>query len=196
MNAIETKWNKIYTKSDYNNTQIASVLAEHKLLLPKKGRALDLACGLGANALCLAEYGLETYALDISSIAIEKLQQHALKQGLKIHCQQQNIEQQPLAKNYFDVIIVSRFLNRALSNQIMAALKHQGLLFYQTFTQNKITNAPPNNPNYLLAENELLTLFSPLKILYYQEYGLVGNQEYGNRNEALYIGQKITEIEK
>ena len=167
------------------------MLAEHQSLLPKKGSSLDLACGLGENALFLAEHGLKTYAFDISSVAIKKLQQQALQRKLVVHCQQQDIEKTPLAKNKFDVIVVSRFLSRDLSCEIMNALKLGGLLFYQTFTQAKISKTPPNNPNYLLAENELLHLFSPLKIRYYQEYALVGEQSSGNRDEALFIGQKI-----
>jgi len=185
------RWDKIYSKADYDKTQAATVLAEHQLLLPKKGCGLDLACGLGENALLLAEYGLETYAFDISSVAIKKLQQQALQRKLVIHCQQQDIEKTPLAKNKFDVIVVSRFLSRDLSCEIMNALKLGGLLFYQTFTQAKISKTPPNNPNYLLAENELLHLFSSLKIRYYQEYALVGERSSGNRDEALFIGQKI-----
>ncbi len=185
------KWDKIYTDVDYDKTQVATVLAAHQSLLPKKGCGLDLACGLGENALLLAEHGLETYAFDISSVALNKLQQQALQRKLVVHCQQQDVENIPLAKNKFDVIIVSRFLNRDLSCVIMDALKVKGLLFYQTFTQAKISNTPPNNPNYLLAENELLRLFSPLKIRYYQEYALAGEQSDGNRDEALFIGQKI-----
>jgi SAM-dependent methyltransferase len=188
---IKMKWDKIYTNSDYENTQVATVLAAHQSLLPKKGCGLDLACGLGGNALLLAEQGLETYALDISSVALNKLQQQARQRNLIVHCQQQDVENIPLAKNKFDVIVVSRFLNRDLSCEIINALKLKGLLFYQTFTQAKINKTPPNNPNYLLAENELLRLFSPLKIRYYQEYALVGEQNEGNRDEALFIGQKI-----
>ncbi len=185
------KWDKIYNKANYENVQAATVLIEHQSLLPKKGCGLDLACGLGANALLLAKHGLETYAVDISSIAIKKLKQQAWQQKQLIHCQQQDLEQINLAKNKFDVIVVSRFLNRDLSCEIMNALKSGGLLFYQTFTQAKISNTPPNNPDYLLAENELLHLFSPLKVRYYQEYALAGEQNEGNRDEALFIGQKI-----
>jgi SAM-dependent methyltransferase len=185
------KWDKIYSEANYDKAQAATVLREHQLLLPKKGCGLDLACGLGANALLLAEQGLDTYAFDLSSIAVKKLQQQALQRKLVLHCQQQDIENTPLAKNKFDVIVVSRFLSRDLSCEIMEALKLGGLLFYQTFTQAKISNASPNNPDYLLVENELLDLFSPLKIRYYQEYALAGKQDQGNRNEALFIGQKI-----
>lgn len=189
--ASAIKWNNVYAQSNHKQVQAADVLVEHSFLLPKTGTALDLACGLGANALLLAKLGLKTLAIDISTVALEKLHQQALEQGLIIDCLQQDIEQEALAKNYFDVIVVSRFLDRHLANGIIEALKTGGLLFYQTYTQDKISQSPPNNPDYLLAENELLQLFSPLTTRFYQEYGRMGNINQGNRNEALYIGQKI-----
>lgn len=88
------------------------------------------------------------------------------------------------------MIVITRFLDRSLSHEIMAALKLGGLLFYQTYARQKISDSPPHNPDFLLAENELLSLFSPLKVIFYQEHGRVGYMEYGERNEALFIGQK------
>ncbi len=187
---IETKWNTIYAQSDDSQAQVAAVLWDHQCLLPSRGIALDLACGLGANTLFLAEKGLESHAFDISTIALDKCQQQALEKGLTVYCQPYDIEKGTLAENQYDVIVVSRFLNRTIAASIIKALKPEGLLFYQTFTQAKISTAPPNNPNYLLADNELLSLFSGLKVCFYQEYARVGSQQYGNRNEAFFIGQK------
>ena len=90
----------------------------------------------------------------------------------------------------FDVIVVSRFLDRRLSNAIIDALKPNGLLFYQTFTKEKTIPTSPNNPDYLLNRNELLTLFSPLQVILYRENGLVGSHLKGLRNQAQFIGQK------
>jgi 2-polyprenyl-3-methyl-5-hydroxy-6-metoxy-1,4-benzoquinol methylase len=48
------------------------VLAENEHLLPPGGgRALDLACGLGGNAVFLARRGFEVDAVDISEVGIE-----------------------------------------------------------------------------------------------------------------------------
>ena len=47
----------------------------------------------------------------------------------------------------------------------MEALKPQGLLFYQTFTHERVTDQGPSNPSYRLAPNELLELFAPLHVL-------------------------------
>jgi hypothetical protein len=75
-------------------------------------------------------------------------------------------------------------------NAIIDALRLNGLLFYQTFTREKATPTPPHNPDYLLTKNELLTLFAPLSVVFYQENALIGQHQHGLRNEAQFIGQK------
>ena len=47
------------------------------------GRALDLACGEGRNALWLAELGWRVTAVDFSSVAIEKARARAVREGLE-----------------------------------------------------------------------------------------------------------------
>ena len=186
--AAQAKWDQIYQNSTCS--EVADVLRENEFLLPEKGLALDLACGLGANAVFLAEKGLETHAWDISSVAIEKLKKNAEKKGLKLSAKQHYIDFKNLPKNTFDVIVLSHFLDRTLCNAIMGALKSDGLLFYQTYVRGKLGSSGPKNPDFLLARNELLKLFSPLKLVVYRENSLVGDLDCGERDEALFVGQK------
>ncbi len=187
--AVEEKWDNIYQASD--DSQITDVLMENSFLLPETGCALDLACGLGENALFLAKQGLDTHAWDISSVALNRLQIRAKQNNLEIIIKQLFVMANLLPKNTFDVIVVSRFLDRSLSNAIIEALKCDGLLYYQTFVREKIANIGPKNPNFLLQRNELLELFSRLKVVAYRENSIIGNLECGERNEALFVGQKV-----
>lgn len=193
MDALIGKWDRIYSQSGREAYLPAQVLADNVFLLPEVGTALDLACGLGANAIFLAQQGLAVTALDISSVAIEKLTAYAALQGLNINARQQKIDCHSLAELKFDVIVVSRFLDRALSGAIIDALNPAGLLFYQTYTREKVNRHGPNNPDYLLAENELLGLFSPLRVVFFRDNGLIGNKNLGLRGEAQFIGQKYIE---
>ncbi|WKJ90534.1 methyltransferase domain-containing protein [Methylomonas montana] len=186
---LQHKWDAVYSKAD-TPTTAAEVLARHQYLLPESGRALDLACGLGGNALFLANCGLQVDAWDISAAGLQILRQAAIDQGLHIATRQCHIGTETLTPQTYDVIVICRFLDRTLCNAIMAALKPGGLLFYQTFTRNKLDQQGPSNPDYLLAHNELLTLFSPLNLVFYQEYAKLGDVRFGNRNEACFIGQK------
>jgi 2-polyprenyl-3-methyl-5-hydroxy-6-metoxy-1,4-benzoquinol methylase len=187
---IKEKWNQIYRANNGEKTA-TSVLVEHAFLLPDSGVALDIACGLGANACFLAERGLVTTAWDISEVAIAKLQQTALSEDLSIKSEAHEITQNSFNESSFDIIIISRFLDRSLSKEIISALKPGGLLFYQTFNREKIDATGPKNPDFLLAKNELLVMFAPLKLVFYQENGKIGNLSAGLRNETQFIGQKI-----
>ena len=159
MDAVINKWNHIYSQSGQERHPPVEVLAENDFLLPTTGTALDLACGLGANAIFLAEKGLAVTAWDISVVAIDKLNAYAVQQQININACQVKITAESFAENSFDVIVVSRFLDRTLSDAIIGALKPDGLLFYQTYTREKASPKPPNNPDYLLTDNELLALF-------------------------------------
>ncbi len=188
------KWDKIYASEDSSDclhqSKAANVLFDHSDLLPNSGVALDLACGLAGNAIYLAKCGLKVHAWDISATAINKVNTYCFKNNVSIATEVRDIEQNPPVKNSFDVICVSYYLERALVSDIIAALKPNGLLFYQTFIAEKVSDVGPSNPQYRLQPNELLTLFSSLHILAYMEYGKVGNVEKGLRDVAALVAQK------
>ncbi len=189
----EKKWDKVYVtqdSSDVNLINPAEVLLQHTSLLPETGTALDLACGLGANAIYLAKHGLTTHAWDISTQAIDKLQTYCSENDITVIAEARDVEERPPEEESFDVICVSYYLERSIISNIIAALKPKGLLFYQTFVKESVTDTGPKNPAYRLGDNELLTLFSSLHILAYQDYGRVGNLNTGLRNIAMLVAQK------
>jgi tellurite methyltransferase len=169
----------------------ARVLAENAHLLPRQGVALDLACGSGANALRLADAGLETHAWDWSPTALERVQESARDRGLSLITAEKDVVMTPPVPASFDVIVVAHFLDRELAAPLVAALRPGGLLFYQTFTQERIGGSGPTSERFLLRPNELLQLFAALRVLVYREEGCVGDVKRGFRNEALLVGQKV-----
>ena len=78
------KWNLIYSKKECSQEIPCEVLSQNRHLLPSSGNALDLASGLGANAILLAQKKLHTEAWDISSTALNKLTQYAQQHQLDI----------------------------------------------------------------------------------------------------------------
>ena len=189
MNSLSQKWDAIYRQREGNNTEPASVLSQHTYLLPTSGLALDLACGLAANAFLLAQYGLCVDAWDISSVAIEQVKKKAC-QLTQINPKLVDISEAQFLQNHYDVIVVSRFLDRQLIPKLINALKPQGLIFYQTFTVAKSHSNGPSNPDFLLRRNELLTLFAELVTVFYREDDNIGNSQLGLRNEAMLVAQK------
>ena len=72
-----SKWDKRYQGQDLASVQPFAALQANAALLPKAGNALDLACGLGANALYLAGLGWQVDAIDSSEVVISQLVQYA-----------------------------------------------------------------------------------------------------------------------
>ncbi len=183
------KWNTRYRKAETKPSPCC-VLLENSHLLPSQGKALDLACGLGGNALLLAERGLESVAWDLSPVGIERLQQIAGDRRLKVRAEIHDLANGSLPESGFDVIVVSRFLERELFPVLIDSLTPGGLLYYQTFTRAHVGNKGPNDPSYRLGENELLSLCQGLRILVYREEGMTGNIAKGFRDEAMLVGIK------
>lgn len=187
--AIRDKWNRRYRNST-EPPRAAPVLRDNMHLLPDSGNALDLACGLGGNALLLAEAGLHCRAWDVSDVAVERLQALADERGLPIRAQVRDVVAEPPAPVSFDVIVVGYFLDRSLLPALTTVLRPGGLLFYQTFTAGKLDPSGPSNPDFLLEEGELLRWFGELRLRVYREEGRLGDVQRGERNTALLIGEK------
>lgn len=183
-------WDQRYRAATAAECAAAHVLVENRHLLPAAGVALDLACGLGGNALLLAAAGLETHAWDSAPAAIEKLRALAHERGVPVIAELHDVVRDPPAPNRFDVIAVSHFLERALAPYLIDALRPGGLLYYQTYTRTRVDGGGPRNPAYRLADGELRTLFAPLQLAVYREEGRIGRLDQGFRNQALLVARK------
>jgi len=184
------RWEARYAQTSAPARRPASVLRRAAFLLPPKGDALDLACGLGGNALFLAQRGLRVTAWDYAPSAIVELGKAADRAGLSIRAEVRDVVAQPPMPASFDVICVSYFLQRELAPALSAALRPGGLIFYETFAREAVSTQGPANPAYRLAPNELLELFSDLRVLEYREYGRVGDPARGARDSASLVAQK------
>jgi len=190
MPAMQAKWDQIYGSKAVAAEACPRVLGEHAHLLPMHGRALDVACGMGGASIFLARHGLEVVAWDISPVAIARLRGFAAQHGLAIAAQMVDVTGVQMPEEAFDVIHVSRFLERGVCAALSRALRHDGLLFYQTFSLEALDTAHVKNPDYCLVRGELLGLFHELRPVVYREEALLGDTTQGLRNEVLFVAQK------
>lgn len=170
----------------------ALILREWSHLIAKTGRALDLACGLGGNALWLAQRGLRVSAWDLSNTAIARLREAARQRGLAVDTEVRDLIARPPPAASFDLICVVHFLERSLATPIAAALRPGGLLLYQTFTTEGPSGRGPRNPNYRLGPNELLALFRGLRVRAYREEGALAVPETDFGGLALLAAERVT----
>lgn len=189
--ALKNKWDQRYAKAETPG-QPSDILLQNNHLLPAEGVALDLACGLGANALLMAEHGLDTHAWDLSNVAVEKLQGFAAERGLSVKAQTKDIQAEPPQAASLDVLVIAHFLERDMRDVLIEALRPGGMLFYQTFIQDKVDSGGPSSPDFLLATGELLQQWgsSPMRPLVYREEGCFGDTSRGWRNRAMLVAVK------
>ncbi|WP_372860864.1 class I SAM-dependent methyltransferase [Spongiibacter sp.] len=157
------------------------LLREYQSRLPQQGLALDVACGLGGNAVLLAEAGLQVDAVDYASTALHKLADYAAQRQLPIRCQQRDLEADglpPDAAGRYAVIVVSYYLHRPLLCTLGAALQPGGLLFYQTFNTRRRHQRGPSNAHFLLTAGELAEQFAGFDILLNREDLDLQGEEY------------------
>ena len=189
--AMRRKWNARYRDSDATIPGPAWVLMQYDYLLPESGHALELACGLGGNAIHLAEKGFMVTAWDISDVAIRTLQNFSLSRNLMLDAEIRDVEQEPPEPASQDVIVVSHFLHLPLMRHIVDALRPGGLVYYQTWSIDRMPGmGGPSNPDFLLERNELLRAFSSLDVLAFHDEGLAGDLSRGLRGQSAIVARK------
>lgn len=143
-------------------------------------KALDVACGAGKNSIYLAKNGFEVDALDISSVALESLNQKIYK---NIYTKQVDLEEYIPAKNYYDLIVKTNYLNRKIIPNLIEALKKDGLIFIETYMDHPTNTKPNSNPDFLLKKDEL-------KIFFKNNFEIISYDEFDNEPEELYRMKK------
>lgn len=163
------KWNKKYQET----TSLLEDREPSKRLINiiekvKGKKALDVASGAGRNSIYLANKGFEVEALDISEVALDKLKS---KGFTNIFCNLVDLDDYEIAKNSYDLIVMTNFLDRNIISKLANALKINGVLFIETYMDDEVNEKPPSNPNFLLKKEELKTFFDEnFKILDYEEF--------------------------
>ena len=76
-------WNEIWSTMDHTFADYDELLVQHVTGL-KPGRALDLGCGSGGNAVWLAQRGWQVTAVDFSEAGIEKARNRAADQRVHV----------------------------------------------------------------------------------------------------------------
>ena len=167
----QSKWDRQH--GDADGAKAASrflqeiIDSDHWTIAP--GRALDIACGKGRNALFLASRGFQVTAMDISSVGLEQGRKQADESLLSIAWQQTDLEQLRLGSAEYDLIVNINYLQRSLIPQIKAAVKTGGHVIFDTYLIDQQVIGHPKNPDYLLLHNELLDHFRDFRVLFYRE---------------------------
>ncbi len=133
-------------------------------------RALDVAMGRGRHAVALARAGFRTFGVDVSLQAVRQAIAAGRQSGATIRGWCADLTQPALPRGRFDLVLVSRFLQRDLFPDLRAAVAPGGVAIYETFTTaQRALGRPPASPDHLLEPGELRRLFDGFDVLFYEE---------------------------
>jgi tellurite methyltransferase len=120
------------------------------------GRALDLACGAGRNAIHLAELGWDVVAIDGSTEAIRLLRERAPRVDARV-MDLETCEPLPFDDASFDLVAILYFLHRPLFAEIRRLVRPGG----RVVAANRMSGI---NPRYRVAPGELATVFHGFEV--------------------------------
>lgn len=163
------EWDRRYAEGDYRPRSWPSPFLEEWIDRLPSGRALDLACGAGRNALRLAEAGYQVEGFDISQAAIDMARRESSRRGLEVTWRVVDLDTADLARSSYDVITVIRYVNRRLWSRLIEALAPNGWLLVEHHLQTNADVDGPSSPEFRLAPQELLEAFRSLRIVFYEE---------------------------
>ena len=123
---------------------------------PERRRALDVAMGRGRHALVLAGAGFRTFGVDVNVDAVISACAAAQHHGVAIRAWCADLTQHPLPAARFDLVVVSRYLQRDLFAALRRAVRPGGFVLYETFTTaQRALNTGPTSADHLLDPGEL-----------------------------------------
>lgn len=131
--AVEELWDQRYAGLEklWSGQPNAVLVGETRELRP--GRALDVGCGEGADALWLAEQGWQVTALDVSTVALDRAAGEAAARGLRVHWLHAGLVEAALPPASFDLVSAQypallRTEGNLAEHALLAAVAPNGVL--------------------------------------------------------------------
>ncbi len=167
MNSWDAKWAKRQREGELANDRPHPLVGQFAAQL-KPGRALDVACGTGRNALYLAELGWQVTAVDSSKVAIEILTERARELGVQVDARVADLEKGEfiIEPDSYDLIVNCCYLQRDLFPAIKAGVRIGGVVIAVIAMMDDNLNLKPMNPAFLLQPGELRSEFERWKLLH------------------------------
>jgi SAM-dependent methyltransferase len=190
--AERDKWDARYRDGAYENRTHPTALLSAWLPRLTGGRALDVACGAGRNALFLAANGFVVSALDISSVALERGRRTATERRLDIEWQHADLDEDPesaLPAGPFDLIVWVRYIHPTLMPHVLARLGRGGTLLCEQHLTTQAEVAGPASTAFRLQPGELQRAAASLHVLHYYE-GLIADPDGRSVALAQLVGQR------
>jgi tellurite methyltransferase len=155
--AERDKWDARYRAGAYSERAHPTALLADWLDRLPRGRALDVACGAGRNALYLAAAGYAVDAVDISAEGLERGRAAAAERGVDVSWHCVDLEESPdaLPRGPYDLVVWVRYVNAALWPAVLARLAPGGHVLVEQHLVTNVEVVGPTSAAFRLAPGEL-----------------------------------------
>ncbi|MEC9369447.1 MAG: class I SAM-dependent methyltransferase [Pseudomonadota bacterium] len=139
------------------------------------GHILDVACGSGRHLKLALSRGYRATGIDRDISRAAELGEHG---GLTlVGTDLERGQPFPYEGRTFDGVIVVNYLWRPILPAIVKCVARDGLLIYETFAQGQERRGRPENPDFLLAPNELIEAVSSHLVVICYETGVAAGSK-------------------
>jgi SAM-dependent methyltransferase len=114
---------------------------------------LDVAAGQGRHCQWFLDGEYSVVAIDRELGGLRWLTAPQLE---KREADLEGDESWPLGERTFDAVVVTNYLWRNIFDDIVSAVRHDGVLLYETFAEGNERYGRPRRPEFLLQPGELL----------------------------------------
>ncbi len=180
----QQRWDRRYREEDVP-AQPSVLLTSLDGVLPRHGRALDVAGGAGRHAVWLARRGLDVWLVDVSPVAVGRAAAVAAAAGVSVHASVADLTAGPPPSGPWDLVVVFHYLQRDLFPILAAGLATDGMLVAVIATVRNLERHSRPPPAYLLDEGEAPALAGDLEVVRYEEGWLAEG-----RHEALLVARQ------
>ena len=166
--ADRIKWDQRYAEDSYRKHNAVTLLETWLPGLPG-GKALDVACGAGRNALRLAQAGYRVDAIDISAEGLRLARARANEAGLDINWIEHDLDLPYAFDTDYDLIVVLWFVDLPLIERLCGCLAPGGYLICEEHLVTEHETGGPSSNAFRVEPGALRQAVESLDILLYEE---------------------------
>lgn len=180
------RWDAKYEGRPLPAVEPTRALRKVESWIPSRGRALDLAGGDGAQAVWMAQRGLDVTLCDVSAVALRRAEAIAAAVGIEVETHRIDLETGPLPPGRRSVVLCSNYLQTSLWPKVFEVLAPGGVaLWLHPTVANLERNAKPSR-RFLLEPGQGRRVFegTGLKIEHAEEAWV------GARHLSIVVGRR------
>ncbi len=168
-----SSWDAKFSEAQWPSKPDLALIALTSDLMP--GKALDIGCGPGRNAIWLARQGWDVTGIDASQVGLSQALAKAKEYGVSITTIHSDIFMAEMGKDSYDLVVMANIhltppLREQLFTKAQAAIKDGGYLFVIGHHVDDLGRVGPPDANLLFSEDDLRQAVDGLEIIKLQRW--------------------------